>query len=85
MKILPATILLALVTSLAAAQSISDLPSCANQCFLAALSETTCDLGDFYCQCTKGAEAITQYARQCLCEDSSCSPAELLSELGLRE
>ena len=69
-------ILAAAFAVLAAAQL--DLPSCALSCFEQAISNTTCGLTDYYCQCTSGQTQIQSLAIPCLCH-STCTSSDLIA------
>lgn len=54
------------------AQSIGDIPSCAQTCLLPALQATGCDLTDFKCSCSN-TEFVTGSTA---CIQKACSPAD---------
>jgi hypothetical protein len=51
-----------------AAQDLSNIPSCALPCFATAIQQSGCSLSDTKCQCTTGAQKITDSL-------TSCAPA----------
>lgn len=71
--------LLSALATLTAAQSIYDLPECAQQCFATAIASSTCGIADNYCQCTSGAAQIREDTISCLCE-STCTATDLMSK-----
>lgn len=70
---------LAALLAFSAAQSLSEVPECAQSCFMDGVSASGCGLLDAYCQCTEGAEALRATTIGCLCK-SECTATDLMSK-----
>lgn len=69
---------LAALLALSAAQSLSEVPKCAQTCFTDGVTSSGCGLLDTYCQCTTGVEKFRQTTISCLCK-SDCTATDLMS------
>ncbi|KAL5115071.1 hypothetical protein ACEQ8H_007046 [Pleosporales sp. CAS-2024a] len=72
--------IVACIVAFAAAQDVSQLPSCASPCFASAIAASGCQLSDIKCQCTTGAAALAASLNQCT--STKCSPDDL-QKLGM--
>jgi uncharacterized membrane protein len=61
------------VAAVASAQSIADIPACAQTCLLPALQATGCDLTDFNCSCSNTKFVTDSTA----CIQKSCSASDI--------
>jgi len=68
------TIVALATVGLVTAQSISDIPACAQTCLLPALQKTGCDLTDFKCSCSNSAFVSGSSA----CIQTACSAADVV-------
>ena len=69
---------LALAT-LAAAQSVSDIPQCALGCFATSVTDSGCTFTDYECQCSTGQAKLAASLVPCLCQ-STCTADDFESE-----
>jgi len=60
------------IAAVASAQSIADIPACAQTCLLPALQATGCDLTDFKCSCSN--KEFVSGSTACILK--TCSPAD---------
>nr|POE78611.1 hypothetical protein CFP56_62862 [Quercus suber] len=71
-------LLLPIISAQNLTSQINDIPSCALNCFVSAIQNTTCAISDFYCQCTAGRAVITEDVMQCLC-GTTCDSDDLFA------
>lgn len=62
------------IAAVASAQSIADIPACAQTCLLPALQATGCDLTDFKCSCSNNKFVSDSTA----CIQKACPPADVI-------
>ncbi|KAK7191189.1 hypothetical protein DPSP01_013524 [Paraphaeosphaeria sporulosa] len=66
---------LAAAATLAAAQDLSDIPTCALSCFAIAVPASGCSLTDTTCQCTTGKDKIQESITKCI--PDKCEAADI--------
>ncbi|KAF9740353.1 hypothetical protein PMIN06_005679 [Paraphaeosphaeria minitans] len=66
---------LAAAATLAAAQNLGDIPSCAISCFAVAVPASGCSLTDTNCQCTTGKDQIQDSLTKCV--PGKCDAADI--------
>ena len=64
------------VAAVASAQSIADIPACAQTCLLPALQATGCNLTDFKCSCSN--KEFVSSSTDCI--EKGCSAADIASK-----